>query len=177
VVLIMGAGHGLSEGVAQAVAEAGAAVACADLDVPAARQTAEQIRRLEGIAIAVDIKVAEEASVRHMVEAMVDQLGELDVIFCNAIISGGSSGRAHDLPLDGWHRVLAVNLTGVFLCAREAARVMLARGRRGKLILTASIYGQVGSYNGRSPAYTAAKGDMVNLTRELARRTPGTASR
>ena len=64
--------------------------------------------------------------------------------------------------------MLAVNLTGVFLRAREAAEVMLAQGHGGKLILTASIYGQVGSANGRSPAYMATKGGVVNLTRELA---------
>jgi NAD(P)-dependent dehydrogenase (short-subunit alcohol dehydrogenase family) len=168
VVLITGAGHGLGEGFAQAVAEAGAAVACADIDGPAARQTAEQIRTLGGQAIAIDVDVAQEASVRRMVGATADQLGGLDVVFCNAGIGGGPSGRAHELPLEAWQHVLAVNLTGVFLCAREAAAVMLARDRGGKLILTASIYGQVGSANGRSPAYTAAKGGVVNLTRELA---------
>jgi gluconate 5-dehydrogenase len=102
-----------------------------------------------------------------MVEETVGQLGALDVIFCNAGIGGGRSGQAHEIPLEAWHRVIAINLTGVFLCVREAAKVMIPM-RRGKMILTASIYGQVGSYNGLSPAYTAAKGGVANLTKELA---------
>ena len=168
VVLVTGAGSGLGEGFAQAVAEAGATVACADIDVTSAHKTADHIRALGGQATAVDVDVAQEASVQRMVETTVHQFGALDVIFCNAGIGGGYSGRAHDLPLEVWHRVIAVNLTGVFLCVREAAKVMIPRGRGGKMILTSSIYGQVGSHNGLSPAYTAAKGGVANLTRELA---------
>jgi NAD(P)-dependent dehydrogenase (short-subunit alcohol dehydrogenase family) len=168
VVLVTGAGSGLGERFAQAVAEAGATVACADIDVTSAHKTADHIRALGCQATAVDVDVAEEASVQRMVETTVHQFGALDVIFCNAGIGGGHSGRAHDLPLEVWHRVIAVNLTGVFLCVREAAKVMILRGRGGKMILRSSIYGQVGSHNGLSPAYTAAKGGVANLTRELA---------
>jgi NAD(P)-dependent dehydrogenase (short-subunit alcohol dehydrogenase family) len=167
VVLVTGAGSGLGRGFAEAVAEAGADVACADINAATAKQTAEQIRTLGGKAAAIEVDVAQEASVRRMVEETVGQLGTLDVIFCNAGIGGGRSGQAHEIPLDVWHRVIAINLTGVFLCVREAAKVMVPR-RRGKMILTTSIYGQVGSFNGLSPAYTAAKGGVANLTKELA---------
>jgi NAD(P)-dependent dehydrogenase (short-subunit alcohol dehydrogenase family) len=101
---------------------------------------------------AVDVDVADEASVQRMVETTVHQFGALDVVFCNAGIGGGYSGRAHDFPLEVWHGVIAVNLTGVFLCVREAAKVMILRGRGGKMIFTSSIYGQVGSPHGLSPA-------------------------
>jgi NAD(P)-dependent dehydrogenase (short-subunit alcohol dehydrogenase family) len=166
VVLVTGAGSGLGRGFAEAVAEAGADVACADINTTTAKQTAERIRALGREAAAMEVDVAQEGSVRQMVEETVGQLGALDVIFCNAGIGGGRSGQAHEMAIDAWHRMLAINLTGVFLCAREAANVMIPR-RRGKMILTASIYGQVGSYNGLSPAYTAAKGGVVNLTKEL----------
>lgn len=166
VVLVTGAGSGLGQGFAQAVAEAGADVVCADLNKATAEHTAAEIRRTGRQAGALEVDVAQEASVQRMVEDTVQQWGKLDVIFCNAGIAGRAA-PAHETPLEAWQRVIAVNLTGVFLCAREAAKVMMPR-RRGKMILTASIYGQVGSYAGRSPAYTAAKGGVVNLTKELA---------
>ena len=75
VVLITGAGHGLGEGFAQAVAEAGAAVAWADIDGPAAQQTTDHLRTCGHRAIAVAVDVAQEASVRDMVGATVAQLG------------------------------------------------------------------------------------------------------
>lgn len=167
VVLVTGAGSGLGRGFAEAVAEAGADVACADINQPSAEETAGKIRASGHKAIAVEVDVAQESGVRSMVEETVRQLGTLDVIFCNAGIAGGYAGQAHEIPLETWHRVIAVNLTSVFLCVREAAKIMLPK-RRGKMILTASIYGQVGSYNGLSPAYTAAKGGVANLTKELA---------
>jgi NAD(P)-dependent dehydrogenase (short-subunit alcohol dehydrogenase family) len=167
VVLVTGAGSGLGQGFAEAVAEAGADIACADINPTTAKQTAEQIRARGRKAAAIEVDVAQEASVRQMVEETVGQLGALDVIFCNAGIGGGRSGQAHEISMDAWHRVIAINLTGVFLCVREAAKVMIPK-RHGKMILTASIYGQVGSYNGLSPAYTAAKGGVANMTKELA---------
>jgi NAD(P)-dependent dehydrogenase (short-subunit alcohol dehydrogenase family) len=167
VVLVTGAGSGLGRGFAEAVGEAGADVVCADLDTSTAEETAGKIRTAGRKTIVVGVDVAQEASVRQMVEETIGELGALDVIFCNAGIGGGRSGQAHEIPLEAWHRVIAINLTGVFLCVREAAKVMIPK-RRGKMILTASIYGQVGSYNGLSPAYTAAKGGVANLTKELA---------
>lgn len=167
VVLVTGAGSGLGQGFAEAVAEAGADVACADINATTAKRSAEQIRTLGRKAAAIEVDVAEEGSVRQMVEETIGQLGALDVIFCNAGIGGGRSGQAHEIPMEAWNRIIAINLTGVFLCVREAAKAMIPR-RRGKMILTASIYGQVGSYNGLSPAYTAAKGGVANLTKELA---------
>jgi NAD(P)-dependent dehydrogenase (short-subunit alcohol dehydrogenase family) len=100
VVLVTGAGSGLGEGFAQAVAEAGAMVACADIAVTSAHQTADHMRALGCQATAVDVDVADEASVQRMVETTVHQFGALDVIFCNAGIDGGYSGRAHDFPLE-----------------------------------------------------------------------------
>jgi NAD(P)-dependent dehydrogenase (short-subunit alcohol dehydrogenase family) len=167
IVLVTGAGSGLGRGFAEAVGEAGADVVCADLDTPTAEETAGKIRATGRKAIVVGVDVAQEASVRQMIEVTVGQLGALDVIFCNAGIGGGRSGQAHEIPMETWHHVIGINLTGVFLCVREAAKVMIPR-RSGKMILTASIYGQVGSYNGLSPAYTAAKGGVANLTKELA---------
>jgi NAD(P)-dependent dehydrogenase (short-subunit alcohol dehydrogenase family) len=167
VVLVMGAGSGLGEGLAQAVAEAGAMVACADIDVTSAHKTVDHMPRLGCQATAVDVDVAEEASVQRMVETTVHQFGALDVIVCNAGIGGEHSGRAHDLPLEVWHHVIAVNLTGVFLCVRGRPGHDSQGTKWQDEILTSSICGQVGSPHGLSPAYTAAKRGVAKLTRAL----------
>ena len=166
VAVVTGAGSGLGRAFAEALAEAGAAVVCADREGDTAVGTAESLNEagLKGYAVRTD--VTDEESVQRLITDTVSRLGHLDILFANAGIAGG--GRpAHETPLAVWDRVIATNLTGVFLCARAAARVMIPRGS-GKIINTASIYGQVGSFSGTSPEYTAAKGGVVNLTRELA---------
>jgi NAD(P)-dependent dehydrogenase (short-subunit alcohol dehydrogenase family) len=81
---------------------------------------------------------------------------------------GGAMAPLNKHPFDEWQSVLDVNLTGVFLTAREASRQMIDAGEGGTIVSTASIYGSVGSFAGTSTAYTAAKGGVVNLTREMA---------
>jgi len=89
------------------------------------------------------------------------------VLFNNAGIADPEPFLLHDYPTDQWRRVLAVDLEGVFLCAREALKIMVPR-RRGKVVNTASMWGLSGSSSlFPAPAYTAAKGAVVNLTREL----------
>ena len=166
VAIVTGAGSGLGRAIAEALAEAGAAVVCVDLAGERAVATAQALNDADLKAFAVQTDVSDEEGVERLVTDTVERLGRLDIFFANAGIAGG--GRpAHETPLAVWDRVIAVNLTSVFLCARAAARVMIPR-RSGKIVNTASIYGQVGSFSGTSPEYTAAKGGVVNLTRELA---------
>lgn len=166
VAIVTGAGSGLGRAFAEALAEAGAAVVCADLDGDRSIAVAEQLNDRGLRAYAVRTDVTDEDAVELLVGETVSRLGQLDIFFANAGIAGGGQ-PAHDTPIGVWNRVISTNLTSVFLCARAAARVMMARGS-GKIINTASIYGQVGSFTGTSPEYTAAKGGVVNLTRELA---------
>ena len=95
VVLVTGAGSGLGQGFAEAVAEVGADVACADINLMTAQHSTERIRALGRKAAAIEVDVAQESSVRQMVEETVGQLGTLDVIFCNAGIGGGRSGKVY----------------------------------------------------------------------------------
>jgi gluconate 5-dehydrogenase len=88
------------------------------------------------------------------------------VVFCNAGISGAYR-RIDQVNIDEWRRVIDVDLTGVMLTAKHAAQVMIPQGH-GKLILTASVWGLIGSDSVPIPEYAAAKGGVVNLTRELA---------
>ncbi|HYH92785.1 MAG TPA: SDR family NAD(P)-dependent oxidoreductase [Candidatus Saccharimonadales bacterium] len=165
VTIVTGAGSGLGRAMAESVAEAGSTVVVADVGSEAAEATAAAIRSAGGTADAVTTDVTDEASVRTLVDGVVDRHGRLDVVFCNAGISGFYR-RIDEVDVDEWRRVLDVNLTGVMLTAKHASRVMIPRGS-GKLILTASIWGLIGSDSVPIADYAASKGGVVNLTREL----------
>ncbi len=167
VALVTGAGSGLGEAFALALAEAGADVACADLQLESAAKTAEAIRSLGRRAVAIPVDVSREGDVVAMVSATVEQLGPLDIVFANAGIAEPTSPLIES-TLETWQKVIDVDLTGVYLTAREAAKVMIPR-RRGKIVSTASIYGFVANFRaGRGRAYAAAKAGVINLTRSLA---------
>ncbi|MFC6837478.1 SDR family NAD(P)-dependent oxidoreductase [Halomarina ordinaria] len=162
--LVTGAGSGIGRAYAEGLAEAGAAVACVDVDGPAAEETAAD---LPTDAVAIPADVTAEADIEAAVEQTVADLGGLDAVFPNAGV-GGAIVPLADHDLADWDRVVDVNLTGVFLTARAAARHFVESGTGGSITSTASIYGLTGSFNGASPAYTAAKGGVVNLTRDMA---------
>jgi gluconate 5-dehydrogenase len=166
VAIVTGAGSGLGIVFAQALAEAGASVVCADLHVAGAEETARSIEQTGRSALAVDVDVADEDAVAAMVRATLDRFGRLDILVNNAGIA--VTGPPEDLTLADWQRVVAVNQTGVFLCAREAAKAMIAAGTGGRIINIASILGAVASQPGPATAYAATKGAVINLTRDLA---------
>lgn len=173
VALVTGAGSGLGRAYATALAEAGARVMCADVAEDAARQFADSLRSAGHDAQAVRADVSREDDARAMVEATVSAFGKLDVAFANAGI-GGTGAAIQDMTLADWQQVIDINLTGVFLTFREAAKAMLrnphtqGNGLRGRLIATSSIYGSVGDFAGQAQAYTAAKGGVTNLVRTAA---------
>src|SRR5437667_6868697 len=92
--------------------------------------------------------------------------GRVDVLFNNAGIA--LRRPTIELSFEDWNKVVAVNMTGVFLCAREAARHMLAGGRGGRIVNTASIMGISGGGLYPNISYQATKGAVVNMTRALA---------
>jgi len=162
--LITGAGSGIGRGAALRFAAEGASVTCADLDGNAAAETARLIEKEGGTAVACAADVTVEEDAERMVAETVAAFGGLDVLYANAGIPG--PGRAADLSLADWHRVLAVNLTGVFLSDRAALRQLLAQGGSGSIVNQASVGGLVGA-----PAlasYAAAKAGVIGLTRQLA---------
>jgi len=163
VAIVTGASSGLGARFARVLAGSGARV------VLAARR-ADRIAGLaaelgEDCAVAVPADVADEASVRALIDATVRRFGTVDVLVNNAGTSNVS--KAIDESTAEFRRVVEVNLVGLFTASREAARVMLPAGR-GSIVNIASTLGLVGA--GRIPqaAYTASKGAVVNLTRELA---------
>ncbi len=163
VALVTGAGQGLGEAIAHRLAAEGCPVAIADLDAGRAEAVAHALREAGGRAVAIPTNVTDEASVQAMVERTVAELGGLEILVSNAGIL-----KAHDLqefPLSDWRAVLDVNLTGYFLCAREAGRVMAAQ-RRGAIIQINSKSGKKGSY--RNAAYAASKFGGIGLTQSIA---------
>jgi len=112
------------------------------------------------------VDVSDEAQVTSAFEQVAKRYGRLDVLFNNAGIA--VRRPTMELSLDDWNKVVAVNMTGVFLCAREAARHMLASGRGGRIVNTASIMGFSGGGLYPNISYQATKGAVVNMTRALA---------
>ncbi|HWV23884.1 MAG TPA: glucose 1-dehydrogenase [Thermomicrobiales bacterium] len=166
VAVVTGAGSGLGVTFAEALAEAGASIVCAGLDINALERTAGRIRERGHGAIAVVADVTDEGAVRTMIERTVEEFGRIDILVNNAGIA--TSEAPETLSLSDWQRVVDVNLTGVFLCAQATARVMIEAGHGGSIINIASILGAGASEPAPSTAYAASKGAVVNLTRDLA---------
>ncbi|TSA82068.1 SDR family oxidoreductase [Deinococcus detaillensis] len=162
VVLVTGAASGIGRAIALAAAQAGARVVVSDLQ-PEGEQTAQAIVDAGGEAFFVPCDVADAQAVEHLVAETVNHFGQLDVLVNNAGISGGAQ-LAHQLGVDAWDRVIAVNLRGPFLCARAALPHLIAA--RGAIVNIASTYGLIGAP--LAAAYCASKGGLINLTRQLA---------
>jgi len=165
VAVVTGAGRGIGRATAQALASAGATVAVTDREAAVADAVAAGIRAAGGRADAFVLDVAREADV---VAAMADverRLGTIDILVNNAGTAARIASEAMECA--DWERTLAVNLSGPFVCAREAGRRMLAAGK-GAIVNVASVMGLVGRGLHPSPAYHASKGGLVNWTCALA---------
>ncbi len=166
VALVTGAGSGIGRAYAEAVAEAGADVACLDWHRETCEETVAIVQQSGRRAVALHVDVTDELQLQDAFSRSEAELGPLTICYANAGIAGGLGDDIRDTTLKAWNRVIGVNLTGVFLTLRESVRTMQPRGY-GKIISTASIYGYVGAWTGGSFAYTAAKAGVVNLTRTL----------
>lgn len=162
VAIVTGAAGGIGRAIALEMAVAGARVIVSDVRDGGA--TVETIRASGGQAVFVACDVSNADQVQQLVAATLEHFGGLDVLVNNAGISGGSS-LAHELDLEVWDRVMAVNLRGPFLCAKYAIPHLIAGGG-GAILNIASTYGVIGAP--LAAAYCASKGGLVNLTRQLA---------
>jgi sorbose reductase len=163
--LVTGAGRGIGYALAQALAEAGADVACVDLDGDSALRAAEEFARLGVRTMGLQADVTQKDKVAATVAAVVERWGRLDIGVNNAGI--GRGGEAEDLSEEAWDAVLDVNLKAVFLCCQAEARVMLPQGY-GKIINTASMSATIVNRPQCQANYNASKAGVVHLTRSCA---------
>ena len=164
VAIVTGASSGLGERFAEVLAGAGASVVVAARRTQRLEELVDRLRSggAEALPVRCDVTSADE--VDALVGAALDAYGTIDVLVNDAGIAL-PEGDEIESPAS-FRRVLEVNTTGLYVCARSAGRVMLERGR-GSIINIASISGLVAGDGPDSPSYTASKGAVVNLTREL----------
>ena len=162
--LISGAAGGICRAIAVAFAEAGAAVACVDIDGLAAAETARLVTEAGGRAIAQICDVASEAAASAAARVTHDTFGRLDILVSGAA-PHDRGGSVVEISLAEWQQVVDINLTGSFLLSKAALPHMIAGGG-GSVIFIASQLGRVGSA-GRA-AYCATKGALIQLAKVMA---------
>lgn len=162
---VTGAGSGIGRASAVRLASEGAAVMCADIREPLAVETRDQIRKAGGAAEALQCDVGDEGAVEHVVKRAVSALGGIDIVVANAGIA--TRGLVHELSLHDWDMVLRVNLTGVFLtCKHTVPAIMEAGG--GSIVTIGSVSSVIIGAGGSAASYKAAKGGVLQLTRQVA---------
>lgn len=162
VAVITGAASGIGRATARLFAEEGARLMLADIQDMSA--LCEEIGLARGTAWSLRTDVSDPEQVRACIAAAVERGGRLDVLVAAAGVGGGSAATA-DYAENDFQRVLAVNLTGVFYAMKYALQVMQRRGS-GAIVTIGSVAGLVGL--ARSPAYAAAKGGVIQLTKVAA---------
>lgn len=159
VAVVTGAGSGIGKAAAEALAAAGATVIVADRNLAAARDVAGGLNS----AIAVEADVTQEQAIEAMFAAAP---GRVDILVNNAGLA--IRRPSVELSAEDWNKVVDVNMTAVFLCARAAARRMIADGEGGAIVNVASIMGLSGGGLYPNISYQTTKGAVVNMTRALA---------
>ncbi len=161
--IVTGGASGIGKAIAVGLAEAGANVLVADLNLPGAQATAKAVQSLGRQGYAFDVDVTNECQVEAMVARARDVFPSIDISFN---IPGINIRKpVLELSLAEYKRVLEVNLVGVFICAKSVGKVMVEQ-RRGKMVNMSSIMGHISL--GRLSAYASAKGGVSQLTRTLA---------
>lgn len=162
--LVTGAGSGIGRATALAFAQRGANVVVGDVSVDGGRETAASITDLGGQAIFQEADVTDSTAMAALIERALADFGRLDFASNNAGIEGDLAS-VEEYSEEMWQRVLAINLTGVFLSMKHEFPVMRRQGN-GSIVNTASILGLVGYAT--LPAYTASKHGVVGLTKVAA---------
>jgi NAD(P)-dependent dehydrogenase (short-subunit alcohol dehydrogenase family) len=169
VAIVTGGGKGIGRQMAEGLAELGASlVLCARHPEPC-EEAAAEFAEAHGVrALGLRCDVSNPDEVRDVVDRVRSELGRIDVLVNNAGTVWGASPE--DIPLEGWQKVVDVNLTGVFLCSQAVGRVMIEQGDGGKIVNIASVAGLRGGPPEVMNAlpYSATKGGVIAFTRDLA---------
>jgi 3-oxoacyl-[acyl-carrier protein] reductase len=162
VAIVTGAGQGMGEAFARALAAQGAHVAVAEVNPETGEGAARSIRAAGGSATAYHVDVRDRTQVQGMADDLVARFGRLDILVNNAGLAAG--GPSEDVTDEDWERVYGVNLRGLFLCSQVAGRVMLAQ-QRGVILNICSMAG-IGGW-ARRALYTPAKAAAIAMTQVL----------
>lgn len=162
VVIVTGAGSGMGRAMVAEFVSRGARVGALDINLASAVETVDKLQT-PSMAHPLRIDVSDSKSVEETVRAIIGRWGRIDLLCNNAGILDGHAS-AHEVSVEEWNRVIAVNLTGPFLMARAVIPQMLQQGK-GAIINTASTSGF--SAAGGGSAYTASKHGVIGLTRQL----------
>jgi NAD(P)-dependent dehydrogenase (short-subunit alcohol dehydrogenase family) len=165
--IVTGGGTGIGRQMAQGLAEAGANLVLCARKAERCEQAASELEELGVRAIGLGCDVRDPDQVQYVVTKAVEELGGVDVLVNNAGTVWGASPE--DMPLEGWQKVIDVNLTGVFLFSQAAGRVMIERGG-GVIVNIASVAGLQGGPPEimNTIVYNASKGGVIAFTRDLA---------
>lgn len=165
-IFVTGGARGIGKSLVTALAEAGADIAVIDVDLEEAKKTASEIEeKYHNKMLAIRADITKPAEVDQMIETILKEFGRLDVAFCNA-------GIGHTVPieedtLEDWNRVINVNLTGTFLTAQAAGKVMIAQGG-GSIINTASMSAHITNIPQKECSYAASKAGVIAMSRNMA---------
>ncbi len=165
VAIVTGGAQGIGRAIVEALLADGLAVAIADVDTALAERTSQALRGHGDDAFAVTVDVADKKSVDDMARHVLGERGRIDVLINNAGIAGRAA-PVTEVELHEWERVMAIDLTGVYLCCRAVLPHMLQRGS-GAIVNVASIAGKEGNPN--MVPYSAAKAGVIGLTKALAK--------
>lgn len=163
VAIVTGAGRGIGYGIAEKLAQEGAIVVVNDVVEENAKKAVQQIEAAGGKAVPYVASTSDEAQVEKMFADILEEQGHIDIMVNNAGIN--RDAMLHKMTKQQWDEVIAVNLTGVFLCTQQAAKIMREAGY-GRIIniASASVNGNIGQAN-----YAAAKAGVVGLTKTAAK--------
>lgn len=161
--IVTGAGTGIGKGIARAFAREGASLVLASRTRENLEATAEELRPLGVETRVVLVDVTDEAQVKALFAAALDAFGRLDILVNNSGVFDG--GPLEDISLQTWQKVIDVNLTGPFLCSREAMKIM-KRQRSGRIINIGSISAQMPRMH--AAPYATSKHGLVGLTKATA---------
>ncbi len=161
--VITGAGTGIGKGIARRFAQAGATLVLASRSQANLDEAAREMRTLGAETMVQTVDVSQEASVLALFDAVEARYGRVDILINNSGVF--DNGSFHELSLATWQKVVDVNLTGCFLCARSAYRIMLKNGG-GRIVNVGSISAQMCRPN--AAPYNATKHALVGLTKSIA---------
>lgn len=162
--LITGSGSGIGRATALMFAEKGASIMVSDVNEAGGMETVKLVEEKGQKAAFCKADVSDLEQVKNLVQQTVATFGKVDIAVNNAGVGGGFT-ITHEYPIDDWHKVLSVNLTGVFYCIREEVKQMMQQGG-GAIVNIASIAGL--RSQPYTPAYTASKHAVIGLTKNAA---------